>query len=1357
MAEQGFILDLDTKFLKNLEQADKALSKSVDNANQMTDAFASTTLGAGRFANTVQTLLGKIGQLGGLKIDDSGFARIDTTAMSAADKVNLLIQNMSRYKAEIQNIRASGQDTWLSPLDVDSAPKLKAAISDIEEIMKTDSTLKLVDQAALSNEVKMYKSALKELQLSDDERIKNAVDGVNNSLKRINKAFKQDESSTTRATNAYTKAMAAAEGTIAQRTNKIVKLQQVEKQLAQDEAKYAKELKNVRGAIQSLTKANEEATKSSKELNENQKPLINTADQLKRAFALVFSVSAIRGYVNQMVRVRGEFELQQRALQAILGSKADADAIWEKTIALAVRSPFQIKELVTYTKQLAAYRVEADKLYETNKMLADISAGLGVDMNRLILAFGQVKAANYLRGTELRQFSEAGINILGELSDYFTNLEGRAVSVGEVFERVSKRMVTFGDVETVLQRITSKGGIFYNMQEIQAETLKGQISNLKDSIDLMMNEIGKNNENVLKGSISLARVVLDNWRTVSAMLQSAIVVYGLLTAARLKSALASGALAAANVAETATTKGLIGLLAKLTIGFKSLYAWVLANPITAALAGIAALGTLVYKYIDRQRELSNAYEESVGKIIANRVESEKYAKVLIELSKRQNELVNSNKELDDTSDEYKKNQEEISKIESERKDVMAELNKTSPKFVEQVKSITTNTEALSKVAASYNAELRARLALEAQLSIDDVASNERGALYAKQQAYIGRIESDRPKYIGAAESFLDSNRATQSQKKVIEDFLNSTEDFYIRVTKLRDAIVGIGSSYEKFSLFSLFGFSDWSDDVTKLSDVSTKLKTIEDNLINTLEASARTYKSGDSGANLMSIITSAEASEEDRTNAKNNIIDFWNSVLDDKAIEGALRDRAQSMFSSVFGFDWEKTGGAGLVDWQRGYNNLLSSITNGGKIPGITKIVETTTQVADQLKIVEDAIKDYADVVGVYENVPFQGVITEEQYENAKKYIPLLEQLRAFLGGYDKENTRARGIREEKTLANRIRLVKELYEEYKKLRKVMGHTEAEGEVSSAYRDSFALAFGGTGISLDQFDFTKIEGVIAMLNKLRPLAEKEGQEAKIALQREIGEIEVTIKVEDKERADADFAQSIEDMFSGYELSLELDKLNIPKSFVQSLFGLQSVDLSDIRARLEQELALNNEISKERKEQVEKDLQKVKELESKAQQERLKEYVQYLVKGQGERVKIKMEELRRLSEIEALPFSDSQKALARQAVGQESREKIDKLDWEEFKDSGLYVQLFEDLEHASDSALELMLNKLSELKGSLKDLDADDLKHMHDQIEKIDRELAERNPYKTLKENAEAYIKTIGFFLPYPRCLFLRLRK
>ena len=160
-------------------------------------------------------------------------------------------------------------------------------------------------------------------------------------------------------------------------------------------------------------------------------------------------------------------------------------------------------------------------------MLADISAGLGVDMNRLILAYGQVKAASFLRGTELRQFTEAGIPMLEELAKRFSILEGRAVGVDEIFARISKRMVSFKDVDAVLRSITSEGGAFYRMQETQAETLKGQMSNLRDSIDIMFNDIGKSMDDELKAGVKSVRFLVNNWKDVYEIMKLVLIAYGL--------------------------------------------------------------------------------------------------------------------------------------------------------------------------------------------------------------------------------------------------------------------------------------------------------------------------------------------------------------------------------------------------------------------------------------------------------------------------------------------------------------------------------------------------------------------------------------------------------------------------------------------------------------------------------------------------------------------------------------------------------------------------------------------------------------------------------------------------------------
>lgn len=291
------------------------------------------------------------------------------------------------------------------------------------------------------------------------------------------------------------------------------------------EEEYKKKIEELNKKIDERGKKVDELRGKQEQLGKSKRSLMNTADQLQRKLALLFSVSAIQGYINKLVQVRGEFEIQQRSLEILLQNKKEADKLWDQTIKLAVKSPFTVKQLVTYTKQLAAYRIESDKLYETNKMLADVSAGLGVDMQRLILAFGQVKAANFLRGTELRQFSEAGVNMLNELAKKFTEVEGRTVSVGEVFDRVSKRMVSFKDVEEVFKNITSKGGIFYQMQEKQAETLAGQMANLRDSYDLMLNEIGKDNEGITKGFIQGLRNLIKEWQLVAPAIAAAVKIY----------------------------------------------------------------------------------------------------------------------------------------------------------------------------------------------------------------------------------------------------------------------------------------------------------------------------------------------------------------------------------------------------------------------------------------------------------------------------------------------------------------------------------------------------------------------------------------------------------------------------------------------------------------------------------------------------------------------------------------------------------------------------------------------------------------------------------------------------------------
>lgn len=247
------------------------------------------------------------------------------------------------------------------------------------------------------------------------------------------------------------------------------------------------------------------------------------------------SVAQAFSFVRNVRDVTAQFELQRVALGSIIGDLNEANAMFEQIKAAAVKSPFQIKELVTYTKQLAAYKIESDELFETTQRLADISAGLGVGMERLVLAYGQIRATGYLRASEVRQLTEAGIPIVEELAKKMSQLRGETVSAAEVMGMISERAISFGMVKDVFDDMTSAGGMFYKMQEKQAETLAGQWSNLQDAISIMYEEIGNTEgvNNAMKGMIGLVKSLAENWQLLGNILKITAYQYGAMYAVSL--------------------------------------------------------------------------------------------------------------------------------------------------------------------------------------------------------------------------------------------------------------------------------------------------------------------------------------------------------------------------------------------------------------------------------------------------------------------------------------------------------------------------------------------------------------------------------------------------------------------------------------------------------------------------------------------------------------------------------------------------------------------------------------------------------------------------------------------------------
>ena len=217
----------------------------------------------------------------------------------------------------------------------------------------------------------------------------------------------------------------------------------------------------------------------------------STVGQLKNLLWQFAPLYGMQQLVMSVIQVGGEIEKQHIALRSIIGDLQDADELFGQIKGLALSSPFTFGELNRDVKQLAAFGVEADDLYDTTKRLADISSGLGVSFERLGLAYGQVKARSWLDGKELRQFAYAGVPLLQKLADMYTKQGDHAYTTGEVRQMVFKRQVSFEDVQQVLWDMTNKGGQFYNMQETLSQTLYGRYNKLVDAWEIMLSEFAK--------------------------------------------------------------------------------------------------------------------------------------------------------------------------------------------------------------------------------------------------------------------------------------------------------------------------------------------------------------------------------------------------------------------------------------------------------------------------------------------------------------------------------------------------------------------------------------------------------------------------------------------------------------------------------------------------------------------------------------------------------------------------------------------------------------------------------------------------------------------------------------------------
>ena len=347
----------------------------------------------------------------------------------------------------------------------------------------------------------------------------------------------------------------------------------------------ANEIKQVDEALARLQKDADKWMSKSQEMIKNNTALGRSWNYMKNRLAFYFTVGAGTSFIKNLIEVRSQYEMNERALGILINSAERGTQIFNELSQMALVSPYTLIELSTAAKQLTAYDIAAKDVVDTTRRLADMASAVGIPIERLTYALGQIKAYGYLNSRDARMFANAGIPLVKQLSDYYTQLEGRLVSTADVYDRIKKKTIDYEQVVQVINKMTDEGGKFFDFQAKMADTLKVRLANLTLAWNNMLNDIGSSNQGVLTTGIGLLRDMFLHWKDLKSAISKVATAFGIYKAAQLVTLIWTGRITTAMGVQELVGKKLQARFASLTIAQKGFA--------SAATAGWAALAFVV--------------------------------------------------------------------------------------------------------------------------------------------------------------------------------------------------------------------------------------------------------------------------------------------------------------------------------------------------------------------------------------------------------------------------------------------------------------------------------------------------------------------------------------------------------------------------------------------------------------------------------------------------------------------------------------------------------------------------------------------------------------------------------------------
>lgn len=963
-------------------------------------------------------------------------------------------------------------------------------------------------------------------------------------------AREEEKSRISQGGQSYEKAMAMGNKSIQERIEKLKALQIVQRNLSTDDANYAAKLATVNKEMASLKKANADAISSGVQLQKVNSGLMESFKNLGKRVLFYAGLGAITGFVKSLMDVRGQYELLERSIGAVLNDFEKGSQIFREQQTLALKSPFTVIDLASTTKMLAAYNFEAEELVDVSKRIADISAALGVPMERLTYNLGQIRAQTVLTARDARDFANAGLSITSELAKMYTEQEQRIVSVGDVMDRMSNKMVSFTDVMKVLNRYTDEGGMFYDFQAKQAETLAGQLSNLTDAYDFMLNEIGKENQGILSGSISLVRSLFENWRSVANILTVVATALGFYKTVQIGVAtiqlaanmnlrkyseylvIARKALrdkaAATKLAEASTQNLNKTLLA------------VAKNPYAIVAAGLATLGVVIYQAYTNATKFRKELESITagGLINAQQMTSDFDAlvKKLNESEKGSRNFSDALKEINNTYGSYLPN-------------MLTEINYAS----ELAKNYNKVVDAIYNKAKSQ--------ALEKSYQVITEKYGEQ-----QQDAIANIIE----KMTEGGISKVNAQEITRNFVASLDEGLSKGETYMARFYSISKKYLG-GSTAEMEKLNpvvqSLFGSSGSIDKLGKA--ITEQKKAIQEvREASDIISNRPTYSSVIEGQAIDNINEKYNKLEQNQKNEKLRLIE----------LQAAYKKLGNTYMYDQITEQLQKYN-VELKDWQKNVNSIVQKAGGGAGAGFAIKQDEDIWSYIDRLK------KEYRSLTAQQEEISKGLTASPEEKEYVANRLKVARQIAAALNldlSTQKEMNKAKK-EEMDLLKQQIKLVDDIQKKFLQLVKDTGNiTYATEKVKEAYQDLFDNAFKGVSVDINDLITFDKGSAPKFYEKIAQTLKSPEAKQLVAGKKAQSEIEYSISINSASVALA--KRKIEGMFQGYELELDIENAGQFGSLFAGLFEYDPVSLEQLEADVNATLnSLREKVSSFQKEQ------------------------------------------------------------------------------------------------------------------------------------------------------------------------------